>query len=232
MNFKEIEALTVKKCGICKGESFLIKHVNNQYILEDCKCVDELKRDLKYDVAKISQEWWKFGIDDLEKDFPKNIIDDIKYFQDNVRNCVLNKVQFYFWGRNGNGKNLLSILMLKSLIDKGYKGIFMSSFEILNYLYTGNTDNLMVYDFIVLDEVDKVMSNKITDTCNVIIHLLEYKSLVLLSNTSPSDLSIKLRYPQNFIERIKNVKEIKFPDKDYRGKFQNKFDALKGMKNV
>lgn len=229
MNVEEIENMTIKNCPICKGKSIGDFTMENNFVkINYCSCVEKFKRYCKYNEAGISQEWWDFNLEDIEKDFSKSILEDIRFFQNNVTACIINKAQFHFHGKHGDGKNLISNMMLKSSISGGHKCKFLSaSFEIIDYLFAGRVSDLMQYDFLVLDEIDKIMGNRIVDTCNVIVHLMEYKSLVLLSNSSISDFSTKLHYPQNFIDRLKNMKDVPFPDVNYRGKFLNKFDTIK-----
>lgn len=237
MGIEELKKKYIDNCPLCKGsmvEEYTPLEQNSKFFIKmkECSCVETFKKYCKYSDANISQEWWEFGINDLEKDFSQNILEDVKFFIKNVEMCVLNKSQFHFHGKNGNGKNLISNIMLKAVVEKRFKGRFFSAFEILDYLYTGESQELMAYDFLVIDEVDKVLSNKIADTCNVIIHLMEYKSLIILSNSTPTDFLTKLRYPQNFIDRIKNIKDVTFPDLNYREKILNKFDTLKKSVNT
>jgi DNA replication protein DnaC len=225
MNTEELEKLVYENCDTkeCGGKFYVISGDG----IKDCKCFSKLIKYNSYNTVGIPSEFWKFDVDDIEKGFDKNIIKKYEYFRDNVETCILNKVQFWFNGLNGLGKTTISMLMLKDVIDKGYKGKVLNGFEVINYLYTDREDELEPLDFFVIDEFDKVKKSTIDDFCNLVTRYMDKKSLIFSGNRSIEELR-NIGYPEFFIDRLHLLTKIDFKGQSYRKKIKSKFETLMG----
>lgn len=194
--------------------------------IQECKCYEKLIKYSRYEKAKIPELYWEFTADIIVEKFNKKILEDYKFFSDNVHECVNNKVDFFFYGTVGTGKTTIAILMLKDVLDAGYSGIFLNGFELINYLYSDKKSELDEMDFIVVDEMDKVMKKTIDDFCNVVSSYFGKKNIILLGNTDLADLRLK-GYPEFFIDRLKELEIVEFKSDSLRGDFKSQFKKTK-----
>lgn len=227
MNIEHIKEAVRKECkgDFCKGTWHEIDLNEGKPKMVDCRCLTKLKKYVSYESSGITQEWWNFNISDIEEDFEKKILKDIKWFINNTKQCLVNKTQFLFFGSNGVGKTTMSILMAKGVIDLGYKALIINSKDLIDYLYNGNIHIFDDIDFLVIDELDKIRKNVVEDFCSEMISLMDKKTLVLISNLDMSQLKIK--FPDYFYDRLNTLYKIKFPTRNYRRQFKSKFEMLK-----
>lgn len=225
MTTEEIKQYILSNCNDCEGRFYEIDIRGKDTIIKNCKCYPKLLKYSKYNESGINIEWWDFTINDVEKDFDKKVLKDVKFFIDNIKSNIVNKSQFFFYGDNGVGKSTMALLMLKAVIDSNYKGIFVNSKDIIHHLYNGDIDLYDDKDFIVIDELDKIRSNVVNDFCFEVLSFMDKKSLVLISNQKME--WFKSKVPTFFFDRLKSTYSISFPDRNYRKQFKSKFEALK-----
>jgi len=228
MTTEEIKKYILSKCNDCEGRFYEIVTDQDEFDkikIKNCKCYPKLLRYTNYNDAGISIEWWDFTIKDVEPDFDKKILKDVNFFIHNVKKCIINKTQFFFSGENGVGKTTMALLMLKAVIDNGYKGIFVHSKDIIKHLYNGEIDLYNDKDFIIVDEVDKIRDNIVNDFSFELLGWMDKKAIVFISNQKLEWLKSKV--PTFLYDRLKSTYVIQFPDKDYRNQFKSKFEALK-----
>lgn len=222
-----IEEKIISECekNSCNGKFYELTENG----IENCKCFHKLIKYNKYDKAKIPIEFWGFEEDEIVDNFDKEILKDYHLFKTNVNKLVEDKADFFFHGTVGTGKTTIAILMLKDVLDAGYKGILINGFELINYLYTDRKSELDEMDFIVIDEMDKVMKKTIDDFCNVVSSYFGKKGMILLGNTDIEKLRLK-GYPEFFVDRLKELEIVEFFSESLRGTFASKFKKFKYKK--
>lgn len=219
MNIEE-EVYSQCKDKECGGKFYIIDDE-----IRNCKCFPKLVRYNKYNKAKIPIEWWNFTSDDIAKSFDKNILKKYIFFRDNIKECMNNKVDFWFYGSVGAGKTTIAYLMLKDILDANYKGIMLNGFEVIDYLYHDRKNEIDECDFIVIDEMDKVKKNTIPDFCDLVSSYFGKKSIVLLGNKDIESLKIN-GYPEFFIDRLKSLHKITFKSDSYRKNRKSTFEVV------
>ena len=225
---QEIENIVKKRCpdNECNGQFYIIGKNGIQY----CKCYEKLLRYNRYNKANIEVEWWDFEKKDLIKEFHinKEAIKCYDYFVDNIELCIKNKVQFLFKGNVGLGKTTLAILMLKKILDAGYKGILLTGDQVIDKLYSGLKKEMDEMDFLAIDEYDRISrQSTVIDFCNLMSSYIERKGIILMGNKNEVQLR-NSKYDDFFIDRLNLLKKIEFKGESLRGKIKTKFDTLIG----
>lgn len=226
MTPEQIKEYLLQSCHDCNGTFYETTiDENGQVKIDNCKCFHKLLNYTKFDNAGIGQDWWQFAIEDVEEDFDKKIMKDVKIFMDNIKVCVINKAQLYFYGKHGRGKTTIAILLLKEVIKQGYKAQIVKARHVIDKLYTGSIDQLYSLDFLVIDEFDKINSvgNQQHDFSLTVSDLMDNMGMIFVSNKSISELN----YPEILIERLNSTSKYEFKGKNYRGNFESKFEAIK-----
>jgi len=218
-----IEEKVLSECDTkeCNGTFYVIDDC-----IKECKCFKKLIRYSRYDKARIPNSFWNFTKEDIVKDFKKSILNDYDFFKNNIHECMENKVDFLFYGTVGTGKTTIAIMMLKDILDAGYKGMLLTGFEVIDYVYTDRKNELDECDFLVIDESDKVMKKTVDDFCNIISSYLGKKSIILLTNLSIEKLQLK-GYPEFFLDRLRELEIVEFSSKSIRGQLPSKFKKTK-----
>lgn len=218
-----IEEFVYKKCKTkeCEGKFYCLGKDG----IENCKCHNKLLSYSKYQEARIPLEWWEFKDYHIEKDFSKEILKKYNFFKENINLCLKNRVQFWFYGGVGTGKTTISHLMLKDVVDNNIKGLRISGFEVIDYLYHDRKSEMDDKEFLVIDEFDKLKKSTIDDFCNLVSYYLEDKSIILSGNKN-LDMLKNEGYPDFFIDRLKSLTKITFKSDSYRGKIKDKFNSL------
>jgi DNA replication protein DnaC len=160
--WKRFPALRSKAniCPTCNDDFYY--NLNGEMHECDCETQKGLRRHYLY--ANIGIRYHSLCFDDLyeEKDELRVFLEDyIKNFDSNARYGR----GMIFHGPLGTGKTFAQILILKSLIKKGYKGWFDSFASVVNqYSSTDTKEHLMSNvrsaDIFTLDEVTDPMSSK------------------------------------------------------------------------
>lgn len=227
---KQLKEAIYSKClkKECNGTFMTMVQLENSFKLVPCSCFETLVRNGKYDVANIPEEFWDFSINDVEKGFDETILKDYQIFTENISLSLKNKVQFYFQGLNGRGKTTLAILMLKEVLNKGYQGKIYKAFELIDLLYTNEIDKIDNLDFIVVDEIDKLRSEKqILDLSAILTDLMDRTAVVFISNNPIQYLKNSLQFPEYLVDRLNSIYLLEFKGVNYRQSFIPKFEALK-----
>lgn len=226
MTTEQIKEYLLKSCNDCNGTFYETKiDDSGKMTIDNCKCFQKLLNYSKFDRAGIGQDWWQFSIDDIEVDFDKKILEDVKLFMDNIETCVLNKAQLYFYGKHGRGKTTMAILLLKEIILKGYKAEIVKARHIIDRLYKGEIDSLYNLNFLIIDEFDKIspVANHQNDFSLIVSDLMDNMGVIFVSNKGIEDL----HYPEIIVERLNATSKYEFKGKNYRGNFESKFELIK-----
>lgn len=200
-----------------------------------CPCYLRMERWKKYLDANIPFEWFGFEITDIQPDFSQTILkNEVEPFIKHVKTFVTNRGQYMFIGDPDSGKTVISLLMLKAVIDAGIKGKIISASEIISLLYDRRIKELDEYDFLVIDEIDKLehRNSMVLDFCNICASFMSNKSLILISNRSVNDIKSDYKYPEFFSDRLNLLKIIKFESKHYRERLKSKVDEIKDTLNI
>lgn len=200
-------------------------YVINENGVQNCKCMTKLTQYKRYSDANIPLEFWEFTTEDIDPEFDKNILKNYKFFKNNIEKCILNKVQFWFTGHNGLGKTTISLLMLKDVLDSGYKGLIINAFELITMLYKDRENELHDYDFIVVDEFDKLKKSTIDDFSNIVCSYMDKKSVILSGNKNIKQLE-ETGYPDFFLDRLEMFTKFEFKGKSFRKQIMSKFETL------
>lgn len=240
-NIKDIKLQVLKECKdkhngktLCNEKFFTIEQEGNEMVIKDCECRKILDTRIKCLFANINEDFWKFKWDNIENDFSDLILQQLDYFRNNVETCVDNDIQFFFHGKVGTGKTLIASLMLKDVLDKGYQGYLVKSYELIRYLYSKKDEEndklqeIREADFLVIDEIDKLNGRQsvINDFCAEVVSYIDSKPLIFISNDDFKKLKNN-NYPDYFIDRLKSMKEIVINGSNYRNELGSKYDNLK-----
>lgn len=226
MNIEEIQKHILSGCNDCNGTFYETKMGDDgQVTIDNCKCFQKLLNYVKYDKAGIGQDWWQFELSDIEEDFDKKVLKDVMVFLNNIKACVINKVQLFFYGKHGRGKTTMATLLLKSILKEGHTAQLIKARHIIDKLYSGQIDDLYKLDFLVVDEFDKIngTGNYLQDFSATLTDLMDNIGIIMISNKGVDELN----YPEFLMDRLKSIKLIEFKGKNYRSSFQSKFDLIK-----
>lgn len=193
-----------------------------------CPCAEKVERHYRYDRAGIGQEFWAFNFSKLDKEFDKKIIDNyVNVFLQKTEDCIKNKVCLWFHGSSGSGTTLVAILVLKHILDSGFKGKIISANQIISLLYSQRISELDEYDFLVIDSVDNIQrdSSAVKRFSLVASEFIDTKSIIFTSAIPVSKLTND--YDIDFINRVDNVPSVKFKDINFRENISSRFDAVK-----
>lgn len=227
----------VYKCAICEDTGY----VNGQ----KCRCFKQKIIDISYKQSNISnllpeQNFKTFNIDlysDLvasgERISPYDNIKTIyhecvkfcDYFTESSQNML-------FYGGAGLGKTFLSSCIAKSLIDKGYTVVYMSSVRLFSiyeeYKFRlipsddarAQLDRALDADLLIIDDLGTETDNKNTKSYFYDIletRLLNRKKMVISTNLTMKELSS--RYSTRFTSRIyEHFLPLRFFGEDIRVK--------------
>lgn len=226
MNVEEIKQYILSSCHDCNG-TFVETSMddNGQIKIDNCKCFQNLLNYSKYDKAGIGQDWWTFHLADIEADFDKKILKEVKEFTDKLKRCVVNKVHLFFFGKHGRGKTTIATVLLKEIVTAGYKGRMVKARQVIDILYSGQIKNLFELDFLVIDEFDKINSvgNQLSDFALTVSDLMDEMGVILVSNKGIEELG----YPTVLMERLESTSKLEFKGKNYRRNFESKFELIK-----
>lgn len=226
MNIEEIKKYILSSCNDCNG-TFVETSITDkgEIKIDNCKCFQKLLNYSKYDRAGIGQDWWQFSLTDIEEDFPKTILKDAKEFIEKLKRCVVNKVHLFFFGKHGRGKTTIATLLLKEIVNAGYKARIVKARHIIDMLYSGQIKDLFELDFLVIDEFDKInpVGNQLSDFALTVSDLMDEMGMILVSNKSIEELG----YPTVIMERLESISKLEFKGKNYRRNFESKFEMIK-----
>lgn len=233
MTKEEIKKKVYKDCPYdhkCEKEftrwSILEETENNEAKIVPCPCAEKADRYYRYMKAGVEPEYWSFEFEDLHENFNKDILDEYaSVFIKKTKACIDNKACLWFYGRSGSGTTSLAVLILKHILDSGYKGRILTANDVVSILYHKDISELKDYDFLVIDAVDRI-SNQVAYNFSIVVsELIDKKSIIFTSMIHSSKLSPS--YHDDFTDRVKNIPNVKFPDINFREKVQSKFDAVK-----
>ena len=218
MNIRDIvyNECDTKECG---GKFYTFEQTESGIKIKDCKCKKKLELYNKYLEAGIPIEFWNFNVENIDETFDRKILNDFNVFSEKIKMCVVNKVKFWFYGDNGQGKTTIAVLMLKEVLKAGYTGKIIKAFQLIKHLYNGEIDLLDNLDFIIIDELDKLpnIENTILNFSNVVADYMDKKSMIFISNKNMEHFKREKIYPEFFISRLKSFEKIHFKNPyDYR----------------
>ena len=129
-----------------------------EYQVPTCdKCSIKFKLLDRYFDANIPIDYWQKNIANFVGD--KRLLDI--YENMNVADSFKNGSSFLFKGQHGVGKTFMSCLILKKILEKGYRGLYSTLFDIVTTIVHGpNSEKyeankeLKMIDFLVVDEFD------------------------------------------------------------------------------
>lgn len=223
---KEVYNKCVKK--ECGGTFMKMVPSEGKLKLVPCECFEKLVRNGRYDFANIPEEFWEFTVDDIEQGFDKGILDMFRDFKEVVQVVLKNKSLIYFQGLNGRGKTTIAILMLKEVLNAGFKGRIYKAFELIDLLYHDEIDELYELDFIVIDEIDKLRSEKqIIDLSRILKDVTDKISTLFISNSPIEYLKNNLHFEEYIIDVLNSASLVHFRGENYRQGFIPKFDAIR-----
>ena len=179
-------------CGSIKKESNKV----NENITCDCRSQKKLAK--IYTRTNIPYEYWFKDLDDYYgRDDHKN---EIEEYCNKINDYHRHAIGLFLWGKNGTGKTLLSICVLKYALKKKFECFFVSYSEIVSMFtstWSSNSaksafeKNIEKSDFLVIDDLGK-----------------EYKTNNNLAE-SILDKVIRYRRRPTIITSNKNVEELK-----------------------
>ena len=84
-------------------------------------------------------------------------------------------------------------------------------------------------DLLIIDELDKLRTDRIPDFANLVSHYMDTKTMIVLSNAPITFLRKELEFPQFFTDRLNVATHINFPDVNFRKNVNKKFEILEQM---
>ena len=208
-------------CPVCHDEGF----VNGQY----CKCFIDKLTGKAYNYLGITRPFLSSFRDDVfsAENNTKTLITKL---EDYCETFSKGKKNFLLFGAAGTGKTFLAQSTVKTLEEKGYNPLFITSFKLNDiaveafrrdaYYKTISDEILSGCDFLVIDDLgSEPVYNKITveTLLNVISRRLEnQKPFMITTNLTTDELLI--RYGERLFSRItgKNTVILKIDGKDLR----------------
>jgi len=146
--------------------------------------------------SNIPYEYWFKDLSDFHgrREYEK----EVKDYIDNIDNYYKHAVGVFLWGKNGTGKTLLAVTIIKAALEKKYNCFFVSYSEILS-MFTSSwksdsaklafEKNIENSDFLIIDDLGKENKSSLSE--------------------SILDKTIRYRRSPTIITSNRNVEELK-----------------------
>jgi DNA replication protein DnaC len=210
----------------CTRWSLFEQISDTQFKIVPCPCAEKLDRHVRYSEAGIERAYWDFTVNDIDSDFDQSVLDEyVNVFMEKTDKCIDSKVSILFYGSSGSGTTSLAVLILKQCLDCGYKGKVFTANELINKMYSAKISDLYDYDILVVDGVDKLNKESLKQDLSSLLSDVMDKRAVIFTSLIPS---IKfVGYHSDFINRIKNIPNVKLKDINFRELHESRFEVVK-----
>jgi len=159
-----IYSLREKTMGSCKNDCFEgWSRIESSLDACSCRKIFIYLKELVY--SRIPREYWHLKFNDLDLAPPHVRILFLKYIK-NYEIAIDKGLALGFIGNNGVGKTFLLCELGKEAIIRGYKVIYTTTQDYIQYKMTDDTYNVNRVensDIILLDEIDKPYRKKGSD---------------------------------------------------------------------
>ena len=188
---------------------------------------------MRYAESNIPLDYWSLKMD---RDFhgDKNLLAFYNDYTSDIKKAYFDGRSICFAGKNGLGKTMALVSILKMTTVKGYTALYTTLSDIVSVLTSAGFDDkysarreLLMVDFLVIDEVDNrfysqsEMSNELFSRSfeTVIRTRLQNKLPILLATNSPN---IKESFTSFFKDSLgslmSKIEDIPVFGEDYRKK--------------
>jgi len=162
-----------------------------------CDCELQKKLMVTYTKANIPNEYWFKDITDFTGD--EKYIEEIKNYCNNIQQYHKNCVGLFLYGKNGRGKTLLTIEIIKTALRNKYKAFFVSYAEIMSmFTNTWKSDaakltfekNIEDTDFLLIDDIGKEYKTNNNLAESVLDRTIRYRKhpVIITSNLDVEQL--------------------------------------------
>lgn len=230
---------TIKQsCTACGGTGFILKPDGDDFILDDCTCLLEITRQVQLTKANIPKQYWDFGIDNMDGDFPKNNIesmDVVREFIENLPKKLEDGHGLWFSSAPGLGKSTCICSILSVAIQCGYKAYYTKSFWAVQKRWAAlrepraahDVDLMLKSDILAVEEMEKIYLSESDDSLNnkmffdFLMDTYDSKKSLLVSSNIPIDMVLK-KFPTYIGDRLRLLTEVKFKGETARKRQKKK----------
>lgn len=138
-------------CDQCKN------HQYGQALCERCLVLQDAIN--RYYFANIPVDYWQLELNNYIGD--KTLVKYYESFIEDLNKTYKLGTSLLFCGKHGTGKTFISSLILKRAVERGFSGLYVNLFDIVNLMTASNTEKkeaarnqLTNSDVLILDEFD------------------------------------------------------------------------------
>lgn len=162
-----------------------------------CPCESQKEWRDRYLKANIPYEYWFLDIEDFKggSDHKRKVVE----YCEHIDNAHYRGLGLFLSGKNGTGKSLLAVSILKQAIRKGYTGFFASYADITSmFTSTWRSDTAKATfekaiensDFLVIDDLGKEYKTQNNIAESVLDRVIRYRRypIIITANRNVADL--------------------------------------------
>lgn len=220
---------SVERCITCRGRKQFRWWYENDVVDYECPCLDQFQLNRWLHNAGVGlgqqrQAWRDVnGITD-------KVLHDLSEYIENAESYAAVGLGLMMYGRNGTGKTLMSNLLLKQLLERGYDGFFTTFGDLLDYFTAGwrNEDDKSWFErrirhagILVIDDVGKEHAGRqpvAESTLDLVLRarVSAQRPTLVTTNYTPDEL--RQNYQNGALSLLRECSQfVEFSGEDYRG---------------
>jgi len=219
-------------CGSIKKDS---NKVNESFT---CDCLEQKRLMTFYMKTNIPYEYWDKDLSSFTgKETYKQEIQD---YCDNIDKYYKHSIGMFLWGKNGTGKTLLSVCILKHTLSKKYKCFFVSYSEIVKLFTSGwKSDsakfnfekNIQNSDFLIIDDLGKEFKTQNNLAESILDNVIRYRRGPTIVTSNQNAETLRTLYGDTFGNSLASLiygkmLHIHIIGSDYRGDQSSKLKEI------
>ena len=177
-----------------------------------CDCKTQKKLMSLYTKANIPYEYWFKNLSDFVGD--KKFADEINDYCNNMKSYHNNCIGLFLYGKNGRGKTLLAIDLLKRALKNKFKAFFVSYASIVSLFTSGwKSDiakrdferNIEETDFLLIDDLGKEFKTANGLAESILDSVIRYRKGPIIITSNKNIEELRTLYGNTFGESLASL---------------------------
>lgn len=226
------DSCTDPECGDDKPGYRLVKS-SGKVVIEDCRCMVQYKRQMRYVTAGVPGLFWEFDLRELIPAFKRNNTESLGAFRiwlEELDAAIHDGASLLLWSvDHGTAKSAMASIAIRRALDKQYNCLWFAGTRLFDeFLRDSRRDRSELgalidqSQLVVIDEVDKIYipggdDPRLTRSMAIDFFNRLYEQRISVIGTSQLAVeSLRENYPEAIVDRMLGWDEVQWEGVKYR----------------